>query len=379
MKAEILTEKIKNSLSIIEKIIRKNLTLPIINDVLFLVEKNYLKIIATNLESSIIWKILAKTEEEGKVAIPANFISLLVGSIKEEKIEIEEKNGNLILKTKNQNTQIQGHNVDDFPIIPNFEKKEKYIELNSMSLGSALSKVVNIPSVSQIRPEISGIYFNINKSTLKVVGTDSFRLAEKTIDIKNENKNDFSFILSQMSSKELLNILLSKNEDIKLYWNNNQILVEWNDKDFSFPEIIFQSRLINGEYPEYQEIIPKKSLVEIRLNREYFQNQIKRASLFSGRSSEIKINIKTEKNELTLYSQSSELGEIEVSIPADINIKKEKDIDKEIIFNYKFLLDGLNNIKSSEVDFYLTNKDKPALIKPVGDNSFLYILMPIKN
>ena len=377
MKLEILTEKLKKSLSIIEKIIRKNNTLPIINDVLFSTEKNFLKITATNLESSITWKILANIEEEGSVAIPANFTSLLVNSIKDEKINLSDNNGNLILKTKNQSTQIQGHNIDDFPIIPNI-KKIDYIKLNSVLLREALGMVVNIPSISQIRPEISGVYFSVKKDNLKIVATDSFRLAEKNVKIKDKSKNDFSFILSQKSSKELLNILSSREDETKLYYTKNQIMFEWEDKNISSPETIFQSRLINGDYPQYQEIIPKKYSIEMRLKKEDFQDQIKKASLFSGKTSEVKINIKPENKKIIIFSQSPEIGEIELFSQTDI-VVKSKDFDEQIIFNYKFLLDGISTIKSSEVNFNLSGKGKPALLKPIGDDSYLYILMPIKN
>ncbi len=375
MELEIFKDKLNQSLTVIEHLTRKNASLPILNNVLIETEKNFLKLSATNLETSIIWWILSKIKGHGKLAVPAVFLKSVIGFIKEDKIKLGSEGKNLILKTKNQTTQIQGVNLEDFPIIPKVVTEDS-IEIDGQKFNQGIEQVINIPSVSQIRPEISGVYFNFQKNQIKIVGTDSFRLAEKTINLPEKIKKEFSFILPQFAARELLNILSLRLNNLKIYYTPNQVLFEWRGQEIDYPEIHFSSRLIEGNYPNYQEIIPKKYTVELVLNKDSFETQIKKAGLFSGKISEVKLIVLGQENKLKIFSESAETGKNEAYLPIKIKGKISEEI--EVSFNYKFLIDGLNNIKSSEVNFSLSENEGPAVISPVGDDSYIYILMPIK-
>ena len=372
MKIEILKDNLKNGLEIVEKIAKKNLTLPALSNVLLSCEGNFLRLDTTNLETSISWWVLAKIKEEGKIAVPATFFSNLVNLLKEEKIELRSQDRNLILETKNQATQIQGIDPDEFPIIPKIEKEE-IVKISNQKLLEALSQIIEIPSISQIRPEISGIYFSFKKDLLKIVGTDSFRLAEKTITLKGEIKKEVSFILPQDAIRELINILSQKDGHTIIYFSPNQILFENVNEEISHSRVQVLSRLIEGEYPKYQEIIPKKYKTQIIVKKDDFQNQLKQAGLFGGKISEVKLVVQSKDNQLKIYSESPEIGKNESYLP--IKIKGEP---IEISFNYRFLISGLQNIKSSEVIFELNGEDGPGVLKPVGDESYIYVSMPIK-
>ena len=372
MKIEILKINLKKALDVIEKITRKNLTLPALSNVLLSIEGNFLRLDATNLEISASWWILAKVEKEGKVAIPATFFSNLVNLLKDEKIKLETQNQNLLLKTENQTTQIHGIDPEEFPIIPKIEKEE-IITMSNKKLLESLKQIIEIPSVSQIRPEISGIYFSFKKNLLKIVGTDSFRLAEKSIILKTKSKKDISFIVPQDAVRELMNILEQEDQKTVIYYSQNQILFESEKKEVSHPHVQILSRLIEGEYPNYQEIIPKKYKTEIVVKRDEFENQLKQAGLFSGKISEVKLTIDTKKKKVKIYSESPEIGKNESYISAKI-----KGEDMDVSFNYKFLISGLQNIKSSEVVFELNGDDGPGVLRPVGDENYIYVSMPIK-
>ena len=372
MKIEILKNNLKNGLEVVEKIAKKNLTLPALSNVLLSCESNFLRLDTTNLETSISWWVLAKIEEQGKIAIPATFFSSLVNLLKEEKIQLRSQDKNLILETKNQTTQIQGIDPEEFPIIPKIEKEE-IIKISNKKLLEILSQIIDIPSISQIRPEISGIYFSFKKDLLKVVGTDSFRLAEKTIILKGEIKKEVSFILPQDAVRELINILSQEDGYTIIYFSSNQILFENIDEETSHSRVQVLSRLIEGEYPKYQEIIPKKYKTQIIVKKDDFQNQLKQAGLFGGKISEVKLVIKPKSDQLKIYSESPEVGKNESYLP--IKIKGEP---IEVSFNYRFLISGLQNIKSSEVIFELNGEDGPGVLKPVGDESYIYVSMPIK-
>jgi DNA polymerase-3 subunit beta len=373
MKVEVLKENLKNSLSVTEKIVGKNLSLPILDNVLINTEENFLNINSTNLETAIkIW-VLAKIIKPGNVVVPAKFLSSFVSSLPNDKIILDQKGLGLHIDCKNYKTDVQGFNPEDFPIIPEFKDAE-IIEIDNKKLCQGLSQVVDIASISQSRPEISGIYFNFSKNTVKMVATDSFRLAEKNITLDTNTKRDFSFIIPQKPAKEIINILSDKEGGTRIYVLPNQVMFEFLMKEFSHPEVQIISRLIEGEYPNYQEIIPVKFKTEVVLKRDEFSDQIKTASLFSGKLSEIKIGVNPEKNEVEIFAQDPEIGQNRSNIVA-----KCQGEPMEISFNYKFLTDGLMRIKSSEISFSISSQEGACLLRPVGDSSYTYVVMPIRS
>ena len=373
MNFTILAKELKKGLSFTEKITGKNLTLPILNNLLIEALPNFLKISSTDLEVGIEWWGHCKTEKEGSIAVPAKFISQLVGVLPEEKIDIKNKGNTLLIEGKNIKTQIKGFSSEEFPIIPKF-LKDIYIEMDGKKLKDGLISVVDMVSTSQVKPEISGVYFSFNKGSIKLVATDSFRLAEKTIkdDFKNLFEKEINFILPQKTTRELINILPEEEgEKIRIYFSESQVMFETFLPNSTHPEINLVSRQIDGEYPSYEEIIPKTSKTKIILNKDEFIKQIKMAGLFGGRTSEVLI--KVGENNIEIKSQDDEIGESELSMSAITEGDEVK-----VSFNYHFILDALTNIKSSEISFEMQGNDRPALIKPVGDASYLYVVMPIR-
>lgn len=373
MNFTILAKELKKGLSFTEKITGKNLTLPILNNLLIEALPNFLKISSTDLEVGIEWWGHCKTEKEGSIAVPAKFISQLVGVLPEEKIDIKTKGNTLLIEGKNIKTQIKGFSSEEFPIIPKF-LKDIYIEMDGKKLKDGLISVVDMVSTSQVKPEISGVYFSFNKGNIKLVATDSFRLAEKTIkdDFKNLFEKEINFILPQKTTRELINILPEEEDKkIRIYFSESQVMFETFLPNSTHPEINLVSRQIDGEYPSYEEIIPKTSKTKIILNKDEFVKQIKMAGLFGGKTNEVLI--KVGENNIEIKSQDDEIGESELSMSAITEGDEVK-----VSFNYRFILDALTNIKSSEISFEMQGNDRPALIKPVGDASYLYVVMPIR-
>jgi len=369
-----LSKELKKGVGLVEKVTGKNLTLPILDNLLIESLPNFLKISATDLEVGIQWWGMCKTEKEGKLAVPARFLNQLISSLPDDKVNIKEKGNSLIVESNKLKTQIKGFSADDFPIIPSF-LKEIYIEMDGKKLKDGLMSVVDIASPSQIRPEISGIYFVFGKDSVKLVATDSFRLAEKTIHLKTGYKNIFGkevdFILPQKTIKELINIIPDEEKNIRIYLSESQVLFETFLPNSEHPEINLISRQIEGEYPSYQEIIPKTSKTKIILNKEEFGKQIKTAGLFGGRTNEVVL--KVDSKEIEIKSQDSEIGESESTMAAKIEGE-----DLKVSFNWKFIIDGLSNMKSSEISFEFQGSEGPAAIRPIGDASYLYVIMPIK-
>ena len=351
----------------------KSLTLPILNNVLVSAEKNFLNLAATDLEIGINWWTLSKTETEGKITIPSHLLLNFINLLPNKKINLQTDNNNLSIECESYKTKIKGLSADEFPIIPKINNAD-YISFDCALFCKSLGQIVDIPVPSTTRPEISGVYFLFQKDLVMMVATDSFRLGEKKIFLKNDSplKKDYALIIPQKTAKELINVFGEKEGKIKVCFSPNQIMFESQMAETDHPQIQFVSRLIEGEYPNYQEIIPKKYTTQIILDKNEFSNQIKSASLFAGRTNEIKIKTNSSK-ELVISSQNQEIGDYQSAVPAKISGD-----NAEVAFNHRFLADGLTNIKSSEIIFELNSDSGPGVLKPVGDQTYLYVVMPIK-
>lgn len=374
MKVTILKENLKEGVKNCERICSKNISLPILNNILIKTEKNFLVLEATDLEIGLQWKILAKIDSEGGLVVPSKTFSNFINLLTQKNINLSTKDQFLILEDENLKTKIKIFDVEEFPIFPKISEGENTsLEINSFCQG--LNSVVDFPIVSNTKPEISGIYFAFQKDQVILASTDTFRLAEKKIFLKKslDLYHEYSFILPQKTVRELINIFNGREGEIKIWFNPNQVLFEFISEEISQPKIKLISRLIEGEYPNYREIIPIKYKTQIVLPKNEFLNQIKIASLFCGKTNEIKFKINTKENKIEILSQNPDLGEYSSYLPTKI-----KGEPLEISFNYKFLIDGLLNISSSNIIFELNGEDKPAVLKPENDLSYLYILMPIK-
>jgi DNA polymerase-3 subunit beta len=377
MKLIILQEKLKEGLSFVGRICSKSTTLPILNNILFKTEKSFLILSATDLEVGIKWRALTKVEEDGEAVLPSQTTSSLVSLFPNKAIQINSKNLQVSFECNNYQSTFKSLNPDEFPIIP-LNIEGEYLKLPSRSFCQGLNQIVNLTSPSTAKPEISGVYLLFQDNLIKMAATDSFRLGEKTLFLekKEGSVKSQSLILPQKAARELINIFGENNGDLKIYFSPNQIVFESQMEEANVPQIQFISRLIEGEFPNYQEIIPKKSDTQVFLSGKELLNQVKSASVFSGRTNEIKIEINSKKGTVEVSSQSPDVGEYRSQIPAKI-----KGIDVQISFNYRFLIDGLLNInseKEKEVVLELTGQEGPAALKPSGDQSYLYILMPIK-
>jgi DNA polymerase-3 subunit beta len=372
MKIKILKMKLKEGLGIVNRLIIRRLPLPILENTLFETEKNFLKLISTNLESGIIWWGLSKIEEEGKVCINGRFLENIISAIQEETINLRKKDFDVLVENKGLYVKIKGVNPEEFPLIPSINKYEKIV-LSSKELCQGLSKIFYIPSPSLGRPEIAGIYFLAEKNILKLVATDSFRLAEIKIPFKTSLNKVYSFILPQNAAREIVGIFGNKEGEINLYFSPNQVFFEYLMEEISHPEILYTSRLIEGEYPNYQEIIPKKFKTKVYLDKAIFLNQIKIASSFKGRMNEVKLKISPKEKRVEVFTQNPDVGEYQSQIDAEVEGEA-----MEISFNYRFLTDGISNLEGKKVEFSLSDGEGPAILKSSGIENYFYILMPIK-
>ena len=367
MKITCLQEKLKKAINLVEKITGKNINLPILNNILLETDKGRLKVSATDLEIAINLWLTAKIEKGGKVTIPAAILSNFIGSLPHEKVYLETEKQNLLVKCENFQAQIKGLNPDDFPIIPKIGG-EKLFSLRANDLQKSLTQVYSAASFSDTRPEISGVLFKISRDeVLKLVATDSFRLAEKTIKKVGQIQKEIDFIIPLKAIIELIRILSETDQEVNILIQDNQILFNLNN------EIHLISRLIEGHFPDYERIVPHDFKTEVLVERDKLIEAIRIASLFAGKTNDVSFNFSS-LSKIEVSSASQELGSHNSILKADV-----KGDDIKLTFNYKYVLDGLNNIDGSKVVLLMNGKEKPLLMKPADKKDYLYLVMPVRD
>jgi DNA polymerase III subunit beta len=388
MKIICTQENFKNAIFNSERVVSKQTTLPILNNILFETEKGGLKLSATNLEIGIEVKIGAKIEKEGKISLPArlvsNFINNLPNKDTEENVFLEANNQELKIKSGSTRATIKGLPADDFPLIPK-RKTEHLLKLSGHEIKNAITQVISCAALNETRQELTGVSLILTRDALFFAATDSFRLAEKKLELTKENKNSEGYkkfiekkdsvIIPANTLMELSRIISNnENAEVEMAIEESQIFFELNGT-----QII--SRLINGKYPEYKHIIPKEFKTRGVIEREDFQGAIKMASLFSaGKTSELTFKIDPAKKKSIIEAKSVELGEGISELALDATGQAQ-----EVLFNSRYLLDGVNTIATSKVAVLINSASTPVALKEIDEQTgkvlenYIYIVMPIKN
>lgn len=369
MKLILFRDNLKNGLLSAERAVADSSNLPILKNVLLKTVNNKIQLTTTNLELAITKLISGKIIEEGSLSVPFGTFYSIVNNTTHDRINLEKSNSSFIVKTDNYEAKMQGSPAEDFPLIPRMENDDHYMEIDPLIFQDALQQVISAAHISDIRPEISGVLFDFQMTVLKLVATDSFRLAEKMIDggkFKHTFEAGFKAIVPLRTAQELLRVI-SRTAPLLIHCDGNQMLFKSDDV-----EII--SRLIDGTYPDYEQIIPKEAETEIVIDRAHFINAVKLVSNFSGKTNDIRLAMDAEGKVVSIHSVNQFLGENKYLVPARITGAQFSDVP----FNWRYLLDGLKSISGDSVILKLNGSSRPALMRPVSDSSFLYIVMPIR-
>ncbi len=379
MNLSILKENLKQGLFVVSHLAGKNANLPILNNILVEVKKEGVRLVTTNLEVGITHFIRGKVEKEGSFTVDAKIFADYINLLPNKKIDLIREDGALRVECENFKTKIKTEASEDFPLIPQIEKKNKKT-VKISDLKNALAKVVFAAASSESRIELSGVLFTINQNKLVLAATDSYRLAEKELEIKEDsgegkekNVPEQKVIVPARTIQEILRILAGLDQgeggkkEISFYINDSQIL-------FAVDNTELISRLIEGQYPDYKQIIPAAGKTTAVLNRFELIRAIKASALFSKSGiNDINLDFPEGKNQVIVSSASGTTGENIVKIEAETT-----GIDNGIIINYQYLLDGLNNIDEETIKLEVIDGNTPCLIKPLGEKGYLYIIMPIK-
>lgn len=361
---EIITnqKKFLTALRAVERVVSKNISLPILNAVLLKAEKNQLKLSATNLEIGINYWVGAKTDKEGEVAVPARIFSDFVSNITDEKMGISSDKNILSISSEHYKTKILGMDTKDFPIIPKVQKDQK-IKVSPGDLRAALVSVIDSTALSETRPELSGVFVSIGKNKAEFAATDSFRLAEKVIGVSSDFHK--SFIIPRNTGMEIIRISESVEGDLTLAVSDNQLFVGGD-------EFELVSRLIDGRYPDYKRVIPDKFISLAKVGKRELEKNTRMAGIFTSSISDIKLSVG--KGEMEILAKNSDKGEINATLACEL---KNQPFDVSV--NYHYLLDGLKVTPTDSVILEFTGNGSPLVLRGENVKDQVYVIMPLRS
>lgn len=365
MKISCLQENLSKGLGLVSRLVATRGTLEILSHILISTEKGRIKLSATNLEIGVNYKVGGKVDEEGSITIPARIISELVSQLPSGKVNLETENNNIFLKSGDYESHIKGLSADEFPLIPKI-KESKNFTIAASDLRDVINAVAFAAAPDDSRPVLSGIYLNLNKDNLTLAATDSYRLSEKSIKVKNIQNKNSEIIIPAKSLIELSRLLGDGESEVSVYLDSNQVMFETDDFEFI-------SRLVEGKFPDYKNIIPTTHETKALMTGGEFSKIIKIAALFSGETvGSVNLEIKS-KGKVSATSSSSQIGDSSASCEAEVEGK-----DTEIVFNSRYILDVLNSIGSSKISLEVSGNLNAGVIRRVDDKSFVYVIMPLR-
>jgi len=304
-------------------------------------------------------------EKEGEVTVPCRLFAEYISSLPNSKIKIKvEKDSDLLISADEYEATIKGQTTEDFPIIP--EIKDKTVaKINAKKLSEAISEVVYAAALDDSRPVLAGVLFSFDKKALKLVATDSYRLAEKKISISSELSAPKSVIIPAKTVSELQRILDIEEDDVEIKIGESQILFHTKNTDII-------ARLIDGSFPDYKKIIPGQYSTRAIVDRSGLIGVVKTASLFAKDSGNNVRLVFSPKGKIIVSATAAQVGDNTSQTEAKI-----EGAEGEIAFNARYLLDVIQNLKAEKLEIEISGKLKPGVIRPAGKTDYLHIIMPL--
>lgn len=363
MKLKCKKDDLKNKLSITERVTGKNMSLPILGSILFNAKNRQLILKATNLEVGVEVTLPASVEKNGIIAVPGRIVSNFLNSLPDEEIvTLEQINGNLSIHTKNNSALIKTHKPDDFPVIPRINSNN-ILKINSKDFINGLKSVLFSTSTSDIKPEIASVCVYSDNNNIIFAATDSFRLAEKMV--KQKEVHIDKILIPYKNAAEIVKFFEDGDIDIKLIFDKTQLSVESNN-------MYLTTRLTDGVYPNYKQIIPTKFKTQATVLRNEIINLLKTSNVFLDDFNRVSIKIIPEDNIIEVESKNSDVGENTSRTDAHT----EGD-NVEMGFNYRYISEVFGIINTDSVSLKFNESHKPMVISGVGDQTFIYLIMPV--
>jgi len=367
MNLTISKEQILAGLQAVQNVVSTRTTLPILSNVLIRAEKGRVEFTATDLDVTVACSVEAKVDKPGATTVPVKKLFGIVRELNGNEIEIvtDEKNITAI-RSGSSFYKIHGLAADEFPPLPKF-KDDKKVELQQENVRAMLKKTSFAVSTDESRYVLNGIFISLKDGKMTLVATDGRRLALVDEEVEISEKSSGEFIVPAKAVNELNRLLHDKGEvEIKFGENQTSFSLK-DDKGFS---VLLISKLIEGNYPNYRQVIPGEAKERVPLNREEFVQALRRAEIMTSEKAN-SVKLAFGKNTLAITANSPEVGEARETMA--VNYKGK---EMAIAFNPRYLIDALNALTEDEVFFELIDELSPGVLKINGP--FLYVVMPMR-
>ena len=364
MKIECIKEQFEEALNKADKIAGKNITLPVLSGLYLDAHQNSLTIKATNLDLGISLNLPVKVVEPGSVVVPAHILSSFISSlIKDRNISLSTKDQVLEVKTTTTKTNIKTLSGEDFPVIPELDDDKTFI-LPARDLVFGLKSVLYAAAVGSMKPELSSISITHEGEFLVFAATDSFRLAEKKIRVKKA-PNFKQILIPQKNAVEIIRIFDRGDEEISISVEEHQMAMRSGN-------IYLTSRIIEGIFPDYRQIIPKKINTKAVVLKQDLINSLKTTLIFSDNFNQLTLNVFPKAKRFEIDSKNASVGESTQSVDTVL----EGD-EISINVNHRYFTDCFQSISTDSISLGFEGQARPIVVQGVGDTSFLYLVMPM--
>lgn len=368
MKFIVSTTALLRNLQVVNGVVGSSTVLPILEDFLFIIEKNKLTIHGTDLETSIETSMEVEARDSGKVAVPARILVEYLKTLPEQPltISINDENFSVEITTDKGKYKLTGENGNDFPRTPSPDSAEQLV-MNTSVLQKAINKTIFAVGVDEMRPAMTGVFFQLNSEGITFVATDAHKLVKyKRTDLSSNASA--SFIIPKRALMLLKSVLPAEETQVDVSYNNSSA-------SFTFNSVKLNCRLIDGKYPDYNAVIPKLNPNQLTLNRADILNTMRRVMIFSNKTTH-QVIMKITGNKLQVRAEDIDFSNEAVE-QLDCQYKGE---DMEIGFNAKFLLEMLNAMDNEEVMIELSTPTRAGILLPTDPEEgedLLMLVMPV--
>jgi DNA polymerase III subunit beta len=365
MKLKVDISKFAEKLGLIQGIAERRATMPVLSHVLINASKDGLELTVTDLETTMIAYCDAEVSKVGGLSLPARKLYEIVNELQPGLIEIEEIGNHWVeLRSPSTMFKVAGLPSDDFPVIPQFSSDHLF-SAQSSKIEDMISKTIFAVSPDDLRRNLAGIYFEKNgKSNLKLAATDGHRLSIVESDLSTEVKLEKNVVVPKKGVSEFRK-MLKLGDEVKIGCEKNFFIA----MDDGISLIV---RLVDADFPDYEQVIPKSTKLSFELGREELLNALRRVSILSSEKTK-SVRLGINQNGMTLVSVSPEVGEAK-----EVVFIEYSGDEIELGFNAKYLMDVLEVISEEKVEFGLSDGLSPAVIRPLGDEHYLSVVMPMR-
>ncbi len=363
MNIQCTQENIAKGLQIVSRVATTKSSLPILGNILLQTEDGQLKLAATDLELGVTTFVRAKVEEEGSITLPARLLVDFLANATDPTLTIRTKDQEASIQSEHYQATLKGMDASEFPLIPAV-KEATTLTIESAAFRRALQDVLFAAAVDDTRPVLNGVCLVAADRQLTLAATDSYRLAERRVALAESATG--TAIIPSRTAAELARILPETDASVTVALAENQLAL-------SLEETSIVSRLIEGTFPNYSQIIPSDASTMVTLDRTELLNAVKVASFFA-RDTAHNVRVVVEPpTTFGIHAVSAAVGENTTNIPAQISGEAVS-----IAFNAKYLLDAINAIRSESVQLEFSGVDRPGVLHPVGDDQYLSLVMPLR-